>query len=620
MRVEARTRAVREALGRICPPERLALADLEIFAGPNPWCDGPVVLGRVEIGPATPTGAELEAAIGRCAEALGLAAATGGRGTRQAAGERIGALLAGISGGLMSRGFGIELRSGSAIDTGGGITFWAEYLIVAGAFAAARLALLAAGAALSGDGDPAGPLASELRRWKGLCARVRPNNESRILIEAARRRDIPVLPLCDYPSLWQFGWGARSELFWVTASNSDGVVGGRLSRFKDYQKRLFRSLGLPTPAWRVLASDTDLERLARAIGFPCVAKPIDGSGGKGVNADIRDMATLRQAVATGRRFSKQLLIEAHQPGDDHRLMVVDGKLVMAVRRDPPSVTGDGRSSITMLLAALNARRVKERERGGFLKPVPVDQGLRIALRGQGLTPDSVPAKGDRVRLRSNANHATGGDCANVLDQVHPQVARQAEHMAEAFGFRVAGIDYITPDIAEDPDEVGGGFIEINTAAGMEVLITEGIVRQDLAELVLGLKPGRIEVHLIVAPAGDQDAIVASAAAGLGAGEAIATGAVSRLGTMKLPNGNASPSDRVNALLRYPTLKKLTIVWTGEQLRLSGLPVDRVDRSDLLGEELPPEWVALLERRSEELSTCDTLAALRKRLEAKRAER
>ena len=40
-------------------------------------------------------------------------------------------------------------------------------------------------------------------------------------------------------------------------------------------------------------------------------------------------------------------------GDDHRLLVIDGKLVAAARRMPGHVVGDGRSTIAELVAEVN---------------------------------------------------------------------------------------------------------------------------------------------------------------------------------------------------------------------------------------------------------------------------
>ena len=45
------------------------------------------------------------------------------------------------------------------------------------------------------------------------------------------------------------------------------------------------------------------------------------------------------------------------------------------------------------------------------------------LQQQGLTVADVPAPGQRVVLRNNANLSTGGTATDVTDDVHPDVAR-----------------------------------------------------------------------------------------------------------------------------------------------------------------------------------------------------
>ena len=82
-------------------------------------------------------------------------------------------------------------------------------------------------------------------------------------------------------------------------------------------------------------------RAASRIGFPVVVKPLDGNHGRGVSVNLdhrrRGGGGLRAPSARARAVVVESMIE----GDDHRLLVVDGKLVAAARRMPGHVVGDG---------------------------------------------------------------------------------------------------------------------------------------------------------------------------------------------------------------------------------------------------------------------------------------
>jgi cyanophycin synthetase len=458
---------------------------------------------------------------------------------------------------------------------------------------------------------------AELAGLRQRCIQRAPSPETRLMIAAALASGIPVLPAGGSPSLWQFGWGVRSDLYWITSSNSDGLVGARLSDRKHHQKRLFEQLGLPTPRWRLLTANADLAAAIRHVGFRCVVKPTNRSSGLGVTANIGNMETLRAAIALARPLSPHLILEAHEAGHNHRLMIVNGRLEMALRLDPPRVRGDGRSTVAELVAMLNRQRAGDRSPGSP-EQVPVDEGFTLALMSQQLTAESVPDSGREILLRTNANRATGGIAVNVLREVHPSIRRHAELLAEAAGFRTVGIDYVTPDIGKSREEAGGGFIEINATPGMMRAVLSGLVDSELAKLMIGPRPGRIPVSLLVAPATRLEEVARKLAAKPDESIGIAAGKWAQAGSVRLPEGDRAPIDWVTALLRYKSISALQILWTPEELVDSGLPVDSPDRVVLLETSLDGPWSEVVKARAGEIlavaTNTEAVRLLKQRIE------
>ncbi|HKT15263.1 MAG TPA: hypothetical protein VJR87_07640 [Allosphingosinicella sp.] len=594
-------------LAKVCPPELMRLERLEIFEGPSPFAPCPAVVFGLETGPLQLSAADLYGRLQAAFPAHFDAGAGDLPRARKANAKVLGASAARLAARLLSSMLIVQVADGTGQADDGASAGWVERHANDTALAAIRLALLAVGSALNGL-EAAAPGGEYLAHLKKLCDRDRPNNESRVLIAGARRRNLPVLQINRNHALWQFGWGCRSERFWVTSSNGDGLFAQRISGDKHATKRLLVALGMPTPKWAFLRPGDDVGAAARVIGWPCVAKPFHGGGGLGVTADIRDQPTLERAVALAGSTGRPILIESHEPGDDFRLMVIDGKLEMAVRLDPPSVVGDGTSTLDMLIAGFNASRKREADEGGYRKPVPIDAGLDIALASQSAARDTIVAKGRKILLRTNANHGTGGTCTDVLDQVHPQIRFLAERVAEAIGFRVTGIDYITTDITKSHDEVGGGVIEVNATPGMEVLITAGIVPDRLAELVLGDRPGRIPVCLVLASAEAGGKIVGLLDDRVGPGIGLVSAKFMQIGGQRLPRTALPFVDRVAAMLRYPALESLIVIATPEEVELFGLPVDAVDAAVILGKAPPRAWNDMLARHSGKMLTVKSAAA------------
>jgi cyanophycin synthetase len=473
----------------------------------------------------------------------------------------------------------------------------------------AALAIVARNA--SGGGADAASSTQHIRVLKQICEQEHPQYQT--LIGAAKRRGIPFLKLAGSTVMWQFGWGSRSELFRETSPNADGMVSFLIAGNKMLAKRLFQDIGIPTPAGIVMSEGQSLRAAADLVGWPCVAKPLDLGGGKGVTADISDLAGLERAAAIARSFSPNVLIEAHVPGFDHRLMVIDGRLVAAVRREPPEVVGDGTSSIRALIANFNAAR-RALPKAACLYQVRQDEAVIATLERQQLSLDTVVPKGRRVALRSNANLSTGGTAYDVTDKVHPLVRGMAERLASAIGLRSTGIDYLTTDISRSPEETGGAVIEVNTTPGIDVLAAAGLDFNGIGSLILGDLPGRIPVQLLVTDSSAMSPIFEQLSE-LGRHEdrALVTPHRGLVGGVPIAAESMTPVQIVEAALRHRSVTALTIVWDVETLARWGLPVDRLERTILLSAEPPQEWAELLGRLSSELTEAKSVKQAVRRL-------
>lgn len=193
------------------------------------------------------------------------------------------------------------------------------------------------------------------------------------------------------------------------------------------------ALGLPTPRYALVKEAAELTAAVAKVGWPCATKPLDLGGGKGVSAGHQTPQALAAGFQHARAASEgPVMVEAFVPGEDHRLMVVDGRLRAVIRREPAQVVGDGRQTVAQLVQALNAvRDERSLVASGFLRPIRLDGVALQHLAGQGAGPQTVLAPGQRVRLRSTANLSSGGFCTDVTGQEHPQLRAMAEMLASS---------------------------------------------------------------------------------------------------------------------------------------------------------------------------------------------
>jgi D-alanine-D-alanine ligase-like ATP-grasp enzyme len=429
------------------------------------------------------------------------------------------------------------------------------------------------------------------------CRGRHPDFQTQILMRGARATGVPYRPVIRLARCWQYGWGSRSTIFKECAPLDNG--GRRMTTDKDLGKEVFRAVGAPTPPHRVVGTKDDLTKAAAAFGWPCVVKPTSENKGTGVTADIRSMEAMEAAFELASQSTDgRVMVEPHVPGFDHRILVANGRFFGTARRQPSTLLGDGRRSVSELLNALNESRSGNLTKTGYLKQVKMDDALQQHLAGQGFSLDSVLPAGTKVTLRSNANISTGGFSTDVTKETHPDTRRMAELIVETMGLVTAGLDYITEDIRKSPFETGA-FIEINGNSGMDVLMACGHDAVEIGKAVLGSRPGRIPVTLVVVP----DAELAEAQRLLRTGQwsrntAWACGGLAGIGKTPLRVTGIPPWPAVDIVLTVRATERVWIVCGEQEILRSGLPVDGAERIVVGGAGLPAEWDAVFAANAE----------------------
>ena len=328
-----------------------------------------------------------------------------------------------------------------------------------------------------------------------------PSTES--LVKAARERDIPFIRLNDY-SLVQFGHGKYQRRIQATVTNETRHIAVEIASDKEETNKLLSSLGLPVPVQRLVYSEEEAVKWANRIGYPVVVKPLDANHGRGVSINLTEDDQVKTAFGQARERGKSrgVLVESYVTGFDHRMLVVNGRLIAAAKRVPGHVVGNGESTIRELVEKVNddPRRGIGHEK--VLTQIQIDHQAERLIVQKGYTSESVLEKGEVLYLRSTANLSTGGTAIDVTDVLHPDNREMAERAVKAIGLDVGGLDFLTDDITQSYNTMGGAIVEVNAAPGfrMHVAPSEGEPR-DVAGPVMEMlfppgSPSRILIAAI----------------------------------------------------------------------------------------------------------------------------
>jgi cyanophycin synthetase len=309
------------------------------------------------------------------------------------------------------------------------------------------------------------------------------------VVEEAKRRGIPVRRLNNY-SLVQLGLGKNLRRIQATLSDYTSAIAVEIAQDKDDTKRVLGNIGLPVPNGDVARTIERAIDIVDEIGYPVILKPLDASHGRGISGKIDTEEALKEAWNDAREFGNRIVIEQYAEGRDHRVLVINGKVVACAERIPARVVGDGVSTIAQLIEREN----KDGRRGvghtKTLTKLPADERTACFLRKQGRTLQTVPAHDETVFLRGTANLSTGGTAVDRTDEMHPDNITACEMAAGIIGLDIAGIDVLTPDISVPFRENGAVIIEVNAGPGirMHTHPTEGIPRNVGAPIIDMLYP------------------------------------------------------------------------------------------------------------------------------------
>ena len=296
------------------------------------------------------------------------------------------------------------------------------------------------------------------------------------LVKAADERNIPWLRLNEQ-SLIQLGHGKLQQRIQATVTGRTSYIAVELAQDKEETNKILANCGLPVPRQELVRSAERAVRAAERLGYPVVTKPFNGNHGRGISIGLKNADEVRVGFASAAEHSSSVIVESFLSGEDHRLLVVNGELIAATLRTPGRVIGDGLHSVRALVDIVNEdpRRGVGHEK--VMTRIELDAQADIMLNRQGLSPDSVPAAGQEVLLRSTANLSTGGTATDVTDVIHPDNREMAVRAVTAIGLDVGGVDFLCPDITESykaTSNAGSGICEVNAAPGFRMHVAPSV--------------------------------------------------------------------------------------------------------------------------------------------------
>ena len=268
------------------------------------------------------------------------------------------------------------------------------------------------------------------------------NIYARIIVNEARRRGILVEVLEAETGYFNLSFGGRSVTCRESLAELTSAIAMSRCQDKAVTNRILKNASLAVPDQITAGDDQAVVDFLKRHGR-VVVKPVSGEQGHGVRVDLRTPQEVSQAINQISSPPNEVLLEELVPGEDLRIIVIDGAVVAAAVRKPPQVTGDGKHTIHDLIEKQSRRQAAATD--GESR-IPLD-GETVRCVGQsGFNMNAVLPSGITIMVRKTANLHTGGTIHDVTPILHPELAKAAVIGSQALDIPVVGLDFMVPSV------------------------------------------------------------------------------------------------------------------------------------------------------------------------------
>ncbi len=284
------------------------------------------------------------------------------------------------------------------------------------------------------------------------------NPYAEIILDEARRRGISVKILDAENAIFQLTFGGRNVTCRESLSELTSAVAMTRCDDKAMTRSVLEKADLCVPA-QINADDLSAVKAFLGKHRRVVVKPARGEQGNAVFVNLSTMDAVSNAIEQAKLVCDKVVVEQFVPGEDLRIVVIDGEVVAAAVRRPPEIVGNGKDNVRTLIEKLSRKRAAAT--GGESR-IPLDRETGRCIGAAGFTFNDVPGTDVRLQVRNTANLHTGGTIHDVTDEISETLKKAAVAAADALAIPVVGLDFMVPDLAGDTYVI----IEANERPGL----------------------------------------------------------------------------------------------------------------------------------------------------------
>lgn len=302
------------------------------------------------------------------------------------------------------------------------------------------------------------------------------SNSSRLIIKEAEKYGVKwkIVPGTQIVTLTYKG---KEQSYYHQIPSTTTALAVYATHNKKITSNLLQQAGISVPRGFRIRRDTNNDSLIdiyETLKKPLVVKPSDGTWGENISVDITTHDQYFEAIDLAFEYSAKrktgVIVEEMFAGEEYRVLVTRDKVIGVLKRVPANVIGNGKDNIKKLIQIKNREEIRG-QKGSDKSHLRIimDKKLKNYLTEQGLTLETVLAKGKKIFLRKVSNISQGGDAYDYTDLVHSSVKEISLKAINTIpGLAFAGIDFMSSDITKEQTKDSYVILEINDSPGFDI--------------------------------------------------------------------------------------------------------------------------------------------------------
>jgi cyanophycin synthetase len=297
---------------------------------------------------------------------------------------------------------------------------------------------------------------------------------SQLIIDAAKQRWLETEIISKNDNLFSVSKKGKNIIFKSIDCGLNSSLWLKIANNKELTYRIAEKNNIRVPRSKYInREELDSVNLGSLdIQYPVITKPIDGGRGDGVALNLHNSKELKKWLDYSFQdpHVTRVVIQEQIQWEDHRIIVLNGKVIAVSKRIPPYIVWDGESTVIKLIERenWNSKRWNWTNYDSMMSKIKIDTEAIEYIKEQWYGLEDILPENKKIYVRQNANLSSWGLAIDMTSVIHEEIQAEAAKIATLCWLNFCWVDYFCEDISLGIEQWKGAIIELNATPGIRM--------------------------------------------------------------------------------------------------------------------------------------------------------